>query len=128
MGAKILELYCYRERSSKRETKLLGILSFVYSTVWKVLFGKQADSLEKSTEQEDECIHLSVSHPPSLSIPLFSSPLPPLGSYMPGRCCLEKPRVEFTHPLLSFCFFLSHLISSLLASRLPHPCHYSIFT
>eukprot|EP00026_Physarum_polycephalum_P019239 Phypoly_transcript_21156.p1 GENE.Phypoly_transcript_21156~~Phypoly_transcript_21156.p1 ORF type:complete len:192 (+),score=11.20 Phypoly_transcript_21156:47-622(+) len=54
VGARILELYCFRERSSKRETKLLGILSFVYSTVWKVLFGKQADSLEKSTEQEDE--------------------------------------------------------------------------
>lgn len=51
-----MELYCFRERSSKRETKLLGILSFVYSTVWKVLFGKQADSLEKSTEQDDECI------------------------------------------------------------------------
>eukprot|EP01114_Cavostelium_apophysatum_P009126 TRINITY_DN2219_c0_g1_i2.p1 TRINITY_DN2219_c0_g1~~TRINITY_DN2219_c0_g1_i2.p1 ORF type:complete len:109 (+),score=16.19 TRINITY_DN2219_c0_g1_i2:362-688(+) len=27
---------------------------FVAYTVWKVLFGKNADSLEKSTEQEDE--------------------------------------------------------------------------
>jgi len=54
VGVRLLESYSLRERSSKRETKLLGILSFVYSTIWKVLFGKQADSLEKSTEQEDE--------------------------------------------------------------------------
>lgn len=33
---------------------MLGILSFVHSTVWKVLFGKAADSLEKGTEHEDE--------------------------------------------------------------------------
>lgn len=32
----------------------MGILSFVHSTVWKVLFGKVADSLEKGTEHEDE--------------------------------------------------------------------------
>ncbi|THG02124.1 hypothetical protein TEA_020156 [Camellia sinensis var. sinensis] len=50
----------------RRETRLLGILSFVHSTVWKVLFGKVvlsssaaafhgvADSLEKGTEHEDE--------------------------------------------------------------------------
>jgi hypothetical protein len=45
---------CYREKSNKREIKLLGILTFISYTVWKSLFGKQADSLEKSTEQEDE--------------------------------------------------------------------------
>ncbi|QCD92070.1 E3 ubiquitin-protein ligase Topor [Vigna unguiculata] len=39
---------------NRRETRLLGILSFVHSTVWKVLFGKVADSLEKGTEHEDE--------------------------------------------------------------------------
>lgn len=58
MGARILELYCYREKSSKRETKFIGILSFIHTNVWKVLFGKTADSLEKSTEQEDECISI----------------------------------------------------------------------
>lgn len=36
---------CYRDNVSlfqgnRRETRLLGILSFVHSTVWKVLFGK----------------------------------------------------------------------------------------
>ncbi|XP_024023838.1 trafficking protein particle complex subunit 5 [Morus notabilis] len=83
VGARVLELLCHRIRlkmeeivhehlyalaaylstpllfgnailGNRRETRLLGILSFVHSTVWKVLFGKVADSLEKGTEHEDE--------------------------------------------------------------------------
>ncbi|KAJ6743022.1 TRAFFICKING PROTEIN PARTICLE COMPLEX SUBUNIT [Salix viminalis] len=54
VGARILELLCHRDKGNRRETRLLGILSFVHSTVWKVLFGKVADSLEKGTEHEDE--------------------------------------------------------------------------
>ncbi|KAK2976653.1 hypothetical protein RJ640_009442, partial [Escallonia rubra] len=40
VGARVLELLCHREKGNRRETRLLGILSFVHSTVWKVLFGK----------------------------------------------------------------------------------------
>ncbi|GAM19035.1 hypothetical protein SAMD00019534_022100, partial [Acytostelium subglobosum LB1] len=54
VGTRALELLVVREKNAKRETKLLGILSFIHSTVWKSLFGKQADSLEKSTEADDE--------------------------------------------------------------------------
>ncbi|ONK80052.1 uncharacterized protein A4U43_C01F13280, partial [Asparagus officinalis] len=54
IGARVLELYCHREKGNRRETRLLGILSFIHSTVWRVLFGKIADSLEKGTENEDE--------------------------------------------------------------------------
>ncbi|RAL37732.1 hypothetical protein DM860_000426 [Cuscuta australis] len=54
VGARVLELLCHREKGNRRETRLIGILSFVHSTVWKVLFGKIADSLEKGTEHEDE--------------------------------------------------------------------------
>ncbi|XP_052481908.1 uncharacterized protein LOC105783962 isoform X2 [Gossypium raimondii] len=54
VGARVLELLCQRDKGNRRETRLLGILSFVHSTVWKVLFGKVADSLEKGTEHEDE--------------------------------------------------------------------------
>jgi len=54
IGPRVLELLVVREKNSKRETKLLGILSFIHTTVWKSLFGKQADSLEKSTEADDE--------------------------------------------------------------------------
>eukprot|EP01103_Thecamoeba_quadrilineata_P008613 TRINITY_DN1834_c0_g1_i2.p2 TRINITY_DN1834_c0_g1~~TRINITY_DN1834_c0_g1_i2.p2 ORF type:complete len:192 (-),score=41.40 TRINITY_DN1834_c0_g1_i2:1065-1640(-) len=54
VGQKLLELIIFRERYWKREIKLVGILSFIHSTVWKVLFSKQADSLERSTDKEDE--------------------------------------------------------------------------
>jgi len=36
-------------------TAFAPTLQFVSSTVWKSLFGKAADSLERSTENEDEC-------------------------------------------------------------------------
>ncbi|ORE21711.1 TRAPP I complex [Rhizopus microsporus] len=54
VGFRMLELLTWREKAAKRETKVLGILYFIHSTVWKALFGKQADSLEKSTENDDE--------------------------------------------------------------------------
>lgn len=54
VGERVLELLCYREKASRRETRLLGILSFIHTTVWKCLFGKAAESLERGTENEDE--------------------------------------------------------------------------
>lgn len=55
IGTKILELITFREKTMKRETTVIGILSFISYTVWKILFGKNADSLEKSTEPNDDC-------------------------------------------------------------------------
>jgi hypothetical protein len=49
------ELVFWREKSGKREVKLLQILMFIHSTVWKSVFGKVADSLERSTDNDDEC-------------------------------------------------------------------------
>ncbi|RHZ56090.1 hypothetical protein Glove_406g58 [Diversispora epigaea] len=54
VGTRLLELIVWRDKNSKRETRVLGILYFIHTTVWKTLFGKQADSLEKSKEHEDE--------------------------------------------------------------------------
>jgi len=54
VGLRLLELLNYREKGAKRETKLVQILSFIHGTVWKTIFGKQADSLEKSTVNDDE--------------------------------------------------------------------------
>lgn len=54
IGRRVLELGCLREKSSKRETRMLGILNFITSVVWKMLFGNSADSLEKAVEAEDE--------------------------------------------------------------------------
>ncbi len=48
MGIRLLEVLCYRERSCRRETRLLDILKFVHSTLWKYLFGRQARDLEQS--------------------------------------------------------------------------------
>eukprot|EP00842_Homolaphlyctis_polyrhiza_P003972 jgi/Hompol1/4576/HPOL_003721-RA len=55
VGIRMLELIVWRERNAKRETRVLGVLYFINTTVWKSLFGKQADSLEKGTDNEDEC-------------------------------------------------------------------------
>jgi trafficking protein particle complex subunit 5 len=55
VGQRLLELIVWREKNSRRETRILGILQFIHTTVWKTLFGKPADSLEKSREHDDEC-------------------------------------------------------------------------
>ncbi|KAF9180587.1 TRAPP subunit trs31 [Haplosporangium sp. Z 767] len=54
VGIRALDLLVWRDKNSKRETRVLGMLYFIHTTVWKTMFGKQADSLEKSTENEDE--------------------------------------------------------------------------
>jgi len=54
VGFKVLELLAYRTRETKRETRIMSILQFVSSSVWKSLFGKAADSLERSIDHADE--------------------------------------------------------------------------
>lgn len=54
IGTKVLELLSYRERLTKREDGVISMLQFISTTCWKVLFGKAADSLERSTENENE--------------------------------------------------------------------------
>jgi hypothetical protein len=39
----------------RREIKIVEMLKFISSTVWRTLFGKNAESLERSTDNEDEC-------------------------------------------------------------------------
>lgn len=41
-------------QGGRRETRLLGVLSFIHTTVWRCLFGKPAESLERGTDREDE--------------------------------------------------------------------------
>ncbi|GAX18587.1 hypothetical protein FisN_10Hh207 [Fistulifera solaris] len=54
VGLKVLELLAYRARDYTRQTKLMNMLQFVSTTAWKALFGKAADSLEKSIDHADE--------------------------------------------------------------------------
>ena len=45
-----MELLYTRHRQGKRETGVVAILSFILTTVWKHLFGRAGDNLEKNTE------------------------------------------------------------------------------
>ncbi|PRT53617.1 Transport protein particle subunit trs31 [Wickerhamiella sorbophila] len=55
MGQRVLELITLREgKSAKRETKVLGILQFIHTMVWRTLFGRPADALERSTEDTNQ--------------------------------------------------------------------------
>jgi hypothetical protein len=44
----------WREKNIRRETRVINVLYFIHTTVWKALFGRPADSLERSTENVDE--------------------------------------------------------------------------
>ena len=55
MGARFLELCMAREKPGKRETKLVAMLQYVNTNMWKTLFGRKADGLEKSKDREHTC-------------------------------------------------------------------------
>ena len=50
----LLELCTLRDKAFKRETKIVSMLQFIQNNVWKMLFNKQADGLQKSTDDPDE--------------------------------------------------------------------------
>jgi hypothetical protein len=54
IGEKVLELCSWRDKAFKRELKIVNMLQFVHNNVWKMLFNKQADGLQKSTDDPDE--------------------------------------------------------------------------
>ncbi|ORX39782.1 ER to Golgi transport-related protein [Kockovaella imperatae] len=82
-GTRILSLILLRNtqaagvKDPKREHRLIPILQFVHTHVYKFCFGKAADGLEKSVEGEDEYM-LSMNQPPltqHISIPKDMSQL-----------------------------------------------------
>ena len=54
LGKRVLDALFHRDRLTKRELTEVGILQFISTTAWKALWGKAADSLERSTDREDE--------------------------------------------------------------------------
>ena len=68
----MVDVLCWRDRATKRETRLVNMLLFIKNNVWKVhivyivhsdwleysqtLFGKEADSLEQATDVPGTCI------------------------------------------------------------------------
>ena len=55
IGVRMSELCFFREKNGKREIKVVGILSYIKDNIWKTMFGKPADSLERATDKQDEC-------------------------------------------------------------------------
>ncbi|KAI1280927.1 Trafficking protein particle complex subunit 5 [Halotydeus destructor] len=52
VGQRMVDILFIRERNTKREIRLINVLMFVKSTVWKALFSKEADNLESATDDE----------------------------------------------------------------------------
>lgn len=63
IGTRVLELMVWRTESAskapKREIRFLPALMLIHTQVWRAVFGKPADALEKSVENADECTHSS---------------------------------------------------------------------
>lgn len=64
IGTRVLELMAWRVESGskapKREVRFLPALMLIHTQVWKAVFGKQADAIEKSVSNEDECVSLDL--------------------------------------------------------------------
>lgn len=54
VGQRLIELIGCRDRVIKRETRIVGILQYITTTMWKQVFNKNADTLERAMEDEDE--------------------------------------------------------------------------
>ena len=56
LGLRLLSLLNYRQppRHQDRPTRILPLLQFIHSTLWKHLFGRAADALERSSTNEFE--------------------------------------------------------------------------
>lgn len=57
VGLRLLELLVFRERNSKREIQLLKALLFLQTTLWRYLFGRDAQDLEQSNNVRCICVH-----------------------------------------------------------------------
>ena len=53
VGRRVLDLLSVRDRHHKREPTVVGLLLYIQQTVWKFLFGRAADSLERTADGSD---------------------------------------------------------------------------
>lgn len=75
IGVRMLELVSVRDGKTRRETRILGMLQYTQTTIWKALFGRSADALEKVVDKEGEymisehepLVNQFISVPPSLA-------------------------------------------------------------
>lgn len=52
VGSRMLDVLVLREKGLKREVRVLNILLFIKSALWKSLFGKEADKLEQANDDD----------------------------------------------------------------------------
>lgn len=50
IGLRIIDTLTIRERGFRRDTRLLNVLMFIRSNLWKTLFGREADKLEHAND------------------------------------------------------------------------------
>ena len=63
VGLRLLEILSFREKGSKRDIRLLDVLKFVHTSLWKYLFGHQARDLEQSntvSSQLSAGVHITL--------------------------------------------------------------------
>ncbi|KAK0777112.1 Trafficking protein particle complex subunit 31 [Friedmanniomyces endolithicus] len=59
LGIKLLDLLLYRQqtasqRPATRPTRIVELLQFIHTTLWRALWGRTADALEQSTTKRNE--------------------------------------------------------------------------
>jgi len=84
VGVSAAELVAHRDRGGKRETRIVGALTFVHTYMWRSLFGRAADALEKGVENDDEYL-IHVNDPPLTNA--YASKPKDLGSFNPAAFC-----------------------------------------
>ena len=59
IGTRYLELMIWRteatSKAPKREIRFLPALMMIHTQLWRAVFGKPADAIERSVENDDEC-------------------------------------------------------------------------
>lgn len=60
IGTRVFELMAWRmesvSKAPKREIRFLPGLMLIHTHIWKSVFGRTADAIEKSVENADECM------------------------------------------------------------------------
>jgi hypothetical protein len=73
VGHRLLEVFLTREKATKRETRIVPLLNFVATTIWKSLFGHAAEVSKGESESEymltDRALVLNrfISVPPEMA-------------------------------------------------------------
>ncbi|KAI8847657.1 NO signaling/Golgi transport ligand-binding domain-containing protein [Chytridium lagenaria] len=145
VGVRVLELTMWRDKNAKRETRVLGILYFINTTIWKTLFGKPAGFITKEHGIARMNVYMIIDNDPMvnrfISIPRELSTLNTGafiagvieavldGNHFPSRVSAHSTATD-EHPLkmtILIKFDKSGKASFLPSSFFPHHHHHPDF-